>query len=182
MGGIIWLASYPKSGNTWLRAFLTSFQRNDGQPVDINALAGGPIARARDILDESVGVKASALTHEEVEGYRPAVYRHLAARSSSTVFLKIHDAYTYTEGGVPLVPAEATCGAVYMLRHPFDVAVSFAHLGWPMPPSPWPRPAPSYTHSYARSCCLGAVTSSVGAMRLVSACTLCAMKTCSSGR
>ena len=24
MGKIIWLASYPKSGNTWVRAFLTS--------------------------------------------------------------------------------------------------------------------------------------------------------------
>ena len=28
MGKIIWLASYPKSGNTWLRAFLHNFLRN----------------------------------------------------------------------------------------------------------------------------------------------------------
>ncbi len=38
MGAIIWLASYPKSGNTWLRAFLHNLLRNPSQPADINQL------------------------------------------------------------------------------------------------------------------------------------------------
>ena len=37
-GGIIWLASYPKSGNTWLRIFLENLFRNSRTPVDINDL------------------------------------------------------------------------------------------------------------------------------------------------
>ena len=37
MRGISWLASYPKSGNTWLRLFLASY-RNDGHPIIPNAL------------------------------------------------------------------------------------------------------------------------------------------------
>jgi hypothetical protein len=127
MGGIIWLASYPKSGNTWLRAFLTNFLRHEDQPANINELEGGPTSAARPLFDEAVGIEASDLTPEEIECYRPAVYRYMAARSPSTLFLKIHDAYTYTPEGVPLVPVEATHGAIYILRNPLDVAVSFAH-------------------------------------------------------
>ena len=37
-GGIIWLASYPKSGNTWLRIFLENLFRNTQGPADINDL------------------------------------------------------------------------------------------------------------------------------------------------
>src|SRR5690606_40856232 len=33
MGSIIWLASYPKSGNTWLRAFLHNLLRDAKAPV-----------------------------------------------------------------------------------------------------------------------------------------------------
>ncbi len=33
MAGIIWLASYPKSGNTWLRAFLHNLMRNASEPI-----------------------------------------------------------------------------------------------------------------------------------------------------
>jgi aryl sulfotransferase len=126
MGGIIWLASYPKSGNTWLRAFLTNFLRHESQPANINALEGGPIAAARHLFDEAVGLEASDLTPEEIESYRPSVHRHMAAHSPSTVFLKIHDAFTYTGDGVPLVPVEASQGVIYILRNPLDVAVSFA--------------------------------------------------------
>ena len=35
---IIWLASYPKSGNTWVRLFLDSLLRNDNIKIDINNL------------------------------------------------------------------------------------------------------------------------------------------------
>ncbi len=127
MGEIIWLASYPKSGNTWLRAFLTNCLRYESQPAHINALEGGPISAARHLFDEAVGIEASDLTPDEIECYRPAVHCYMAASSPSTLFLKIHDAYTYTAEGVPLVPVDATHGAIYILRNPLDVAVSLAH-------------------------------------------------------
>ena len=38
MGKILWLASYPRSGNTWLRAFLHNLFRNSAEPYDINRL------------------------------------------------------------------------------------------------------------------------------------------------
>ena len=38
MGGIIWLASYPKSGNTWLRSYLHNLLRDPEKPANINQL------------------------------------------------------------------------------------------------------------------------------------------------
>ena len=33
---IIWLASYPKSGNTWLRLFLKAYAQGDDKDFSIN--------------------------------------------------------------------------------------------------------------------------------------------------
>ena len=33
---IVWLASYPKSGNTWMRAFLTALLNPEKAGLDIN--------------------------------------------------------------------------------------------------------------------------------------------------
>ena len=41
MKGIVWLASYPKSGNTWFRAFLANLLHGGEQPVDINQFGVG---------------------------------------------------------------------------------------------------------------------------------------------
>jgi aryl sulfotransferase len=125
-GGIIWLASYPRSGNTWLRVFLANLRADGEAPVDINKLEFGTIASARAIFDEATGIESSDLAPEEIERLRPAVYEHWAVLSEEPLFFKIHDAYTYPAGGYPLVPPQATRGAIYLIRNPLDVAVSFA--------------------------------------------------------
>lgn len=127
MGGIIWLASYPKSGNTWLRIFLTNLMRDGGEPANINELFGGPIASSRALFDELTGIEASDLTPEEIDRLRPEVYEQLAAAAEETLFLKVHDAYTRTADGRELLPPGAARGAIYLLRNPLDVAVAFAH-------------------------------------------------------
>jgi hypothetical protein len=127
LSGIIWLASYPKSGNTWFRIFLTNLQRHADAPADINALDATPIASARHLFDETVGYEAGELTMGEVDRLRPRVYEHLAASAEDRLFLKIHDAYILTDTGEPLVSAQATRGALYFIRNPLDVCVSFAH-------------------------------------------------------
>ncbi len=127
MSDIIWLASYPKSGNTWLRVFLANYQSKHERPVDLNALGVGQIASNRSLFDEALGIESSDLTADEIERARPSVYRRVAAEASETVLLKTHDAYTITSAGEPWVPSDATRGAIYIVRNPLDVAVSFAH-------------------------------------------------------
>lgn len=127
MKGIVWLASYPKSGNTWFRTFLANFQSERDQPADINALGGAPIASARGPFDEALGYDSGELTFDEIDALRPEVYRQIAREAKEPLYCKVHDAYTFLPDGRPLIPPEATAGALYFVRNPLDVAVSFAH-------------------------------------------------------
>ena len=131
MNGIIWLASYPKSGNTWFRVFLTNLRGEEGGPANINKLHSAPIASARGIFDDEAGVEASDLTPDEIDRLRPEIYTHLAKQAEETLFMKVHDACTSNDKNLPLFPEEATAGAIYIIRNPLDVVVSFAdHSGW----------------------------------------------------
>jgi len=131
MNGIIWLASYPKSGNTWFRVFLTNLRGEDDGPAQINRLNSMPIASARGIFDDEAGVEASDLTPDEIDRLRPEIYKQLTANADEKLFMKVHDAYTFNDKNIPLFPEKATAGAIYIIRNPLDVAVSFAHhSGW----------------------------------------------------
>lgn len=124
---IYWLASYPKSGNTWMRILLSNYLLDADKPVNINNLAGGPIASARSVFDEFIGIPASDLTQDEIENWRPLVYQQMALEAQAPIFLKIHDAFVQTSNHLELIPAEATTGVLYLIRNPLDVCVSFAH-------------------------------------------------------
>jgi hypothetical protein len=76
---IVWLASYPKSGNTWLLIMLTNLARKDA-PVDVNALASGGVASDRTTFDRLTLVESGLLTHDECDLLRPRVYEARARR------------------------------------------------------------------------------------------------------
>ena len=124
MGGIYWLASYPKSGNTWFRTFLANLMSGSDTPVDINDLHH-TIASSRGWLDEVLGFDTAELHPDEVDRLRPHVYRW-SLRAAEPSYHKIHDAYLMV-GGEPLPSREATLGALYIIRNPLDVAPSYAH-------------------------------------------------------
>lgn len=126
MKGIVWLASYPKSGNTWVRILLSNLIRGSDAPVSINALDPTPIASARHMFDDRLGIAASDLTPREIARLRPRLYEDLARGATGPLFLKVHDA-RLAEDGVALFPTTATAGVVYIIRDPRDVAISFAH-------------------------------------------------------
>lgn len=128
MGGIYWLASYPKSGNTWFRSVLANYMSETGEPININSLNTGSIASSRVWVDDVLGVDTADMTQEEVEALRPDVYRWTVSETADQVgYHKIHDAYTLRADGLPLVDNVATLGAVYILRNPLDVVPSLAN-------------------------------------------------------
>jgi hypothetical protein len=137
MSGLVWLASYPKSGNTWLRIFLNNYEKDADAPADINALEGAGIASSRSLWEQATGIESTDLTLDEADLLRPAVYRWLAAYPNDFPYMKVHDAYTYLPGGEPLFPTDATRAALYILRNPLDVAVSGApFFGIPVSETP----------------------------------------------
>ena len=127
--GIIWLASYPKSGNTWFRVFLNNLLSDSDSPVDINKLDSSIISSNRELFDRNLGINTSDLTFKEIDIYRPDVYRKLAENTDDIAFVKIHDAWQANELGEPIFPADVTKGVIYFIRNPLDIAVSFAHHG-----------------------------------------------------
>jgi len=127
MQRLVWLASYPKSGNTWVRLFLTAYTHPEQDEVDINAVDVSLHAGNRDLFDRVIGLEASDLTPAEIERFRPDVYRQLAAEAEEPLFLKVHDRWRRTPDGGSLFPPETTAATIYIVRDPRGVAPSYAN-------------------------------------------------------
>jgi len=130
MGAIIWLASYPKSGNTWMRAFLHNLLLDPKEPVNINSLGnfcmGEEKAEYYNYFDPR---PLTTMTTKEVTSLRPKVHQLLTKSFPDSVFVKTHN-YLGELEGVPLVTMECTAGAIYLVRNPLDLTVSFSnHFG-----------------------------------------------------
>ncbi len=127
MGAIIWLASYPKSGSTWMRSFLHNLLRNPAESYDINRLSdftlGDSQARWYRLFDPR---PASEYDRDAVRRMRPLVHREMTKSHPDSVFVKTHNALIEDEGH-PLVTPDVTAGALYIVRDPRDVAISYSH-------------------------------------------------------
>lgn len=127
-GNIVWLASYPKSGNTWFRMFIANLLSQSEDPVHINNLPAN-LGNTRLLFDAVTGIDSANLFPEEVDRLRPAFYKKISATSGGDCcFYKIHDAYQHLPDGRAVFPAEATRCTIYIVRNPLDVATSFAHF------------------------------------------------------
>jgi aryl sulfotransferase len=138
-----YLSSYPKSGNTWCRVFITELRRLAGldsaeataaaqheeQELRLNRdLATGSIVSSRHWLDDQLGIDSSDLRWEELDKVRGRGGHQRALYAECLRYHKVHDAFTSPDSdGRPVVPVEGCRGAVVVIRHPADVAVSLSH-------------------------------------------------------
>lgn len=126
---IYWLASYPKSGNTWFRFFLSTILGEANDQIDINKISDGrnPIASSQDLFDKYIDIESSCLTLEEIDNLRPDVYREFSSELTDTEYMKVHDAFTTNLSGEWIFPPEITKSVIYIVRNPLDVTVSYAN-------------------------------------------------------
>lgn len=127
---IIWIASYPKSGNTWVRAFvhnLISQLKGAGEePYDINRLHERTAwelvpGRFRELLGKDPRVCAT----DEIAEARPEIQRRIAQTASGPVFAKTHMGVARVNGH-PTINFDVTLAAIYVVRNPLDIAISYA--------------------------------------------------------
>jgi len=127
MGGLVWLASYPKSGNTWMRAFLANLLIDTPEPVPINHLAKFCLGESARIFYEGAFDKPlDEVSVSEIARLRPQVQESLTRFSVQPVFVKTHN-YMGTWFDVPLINLKVTAAAIYVARNPLDVAISCSH-------------------------------------------------------
>lgn len=129
---IFWLVSYPKSGNTWCRVFLSNYLFGGDAPVSINSLKDIPFASGRGLVDHYYGVNSSEMTEEEAWDFRRELFRIIHENSEGIKIIKAHEAYS-RNALANFFADEITAGVVYVVRNPLDVAVSLAnHMNEPV--------------------------------------------------
>ncbi len=126
----IWLASYPKSGNTFVRVFIHNLLRQlrgEAEPQDINRLlqeTGREALKAG--FTQRLGKPAEEASMAEIAAVRPLVQADLLSGRARPRLIKTHNAVANVEGA-PTINFDVTLAAVCILRNPLDVAVSYAH-------------------------------------------------------
>lgn len=127
---IVWLASYPKSGNTWTRIFLGNYIFNPPAPMPINQINKLGMADSAANLYRAVAVGPfDPADPMQALRLRGKVLRGIVGNGADVNFLKTHN-YKGEVFGTDLVPADLTRAAIHIIRDPRDVAVSYArHFG-----------------------------------------------------
>jgi hypothetical protein len=127
MSKIIWLASYPKSGNTWMRAFLHNLLRDPDESYDINKITDFSTSDSSidwyKVQDNRAWKDWTAV---DVARMRRSAQLAICQMKRDDVFVKTHNA-SVAFLGYPLVHQDLTAGAIYIVRNPLDVCISLAH-------------------------------------------------------
>ncbi len=128
---INWLASYPKSGNTWVRCFLEAYFTGQININQLNISVQDDVAPAydtgsgRDITKMPIDIQHLA---------RPMALLRLVETYKREglkipLFIKSH-APNVTCNSIELLPQSLTKSTIYIVRDPRDVLPSFAkHMG-----------------------------------------------------
>lgn len=120
---IIWLASYPKSGSTFLRSLISSYVYSESGTFDFKLLKNikqFPTNEFFENLGIDVGNKnqvSKNYINAQIEINKKSRITFLKTHSS---FCKMFNRYNFTD-------LQNTLGVIYIVRDPRNVATSFAH-------------------------------------------------------
>ena len=124
----IWLCSYPKSGNTWLRILLTLYlSGKHSKRFSFANLIGPSTHLGCHLFDEIMGINSSDLTPGELDHYRCLFHEQFIHRFNSTTFTKTHESYLSPFTDKPMFPQHTRCKVIYLIRNPLDIATSYAN-------------------------------------------------------
>ncbi len=122
----IWIASFPKSGNTWVRAFISSLL-GLGTIGEDGRFAGLTRTCNDEDLRNSLYAPDEPPPADESMAWRQDYQQRLSDKAEGKrVFCKTHARYG-TIAGNALINKDVTFAAIVIVRNPIDVAASMAN-------------------------------------------------------
>jgi len=128
---IVWLASYPKSGNTWVRCLLDAYFLRE---VNINELLSSISDTTASWYDVGDGSRIQDLPIEIQQLARPMamcrlVRQYMDTDKSIPLFVKTHSPNMIING-LEFLNEMLTKATIYIVRDPKDILPSFSkHMG-----------------------------------------------------
>ncbi len=118
---ITWIASYPRSGNTWVRAFITAYANNGVVEIN-NIMQTGDKHPAYYAGILKTPMSSWNMPHQAM--VKPAAMLRMLEDAGNNLLLKTHDC-NLDIAGVEQIPPMLSRAAIYLVRDPRDVALSF---------------------------------------------------------
>ena len=115
---IIWIASYPKSGNTWVRAIISSLLYSNKNEVDINNLKIRQFPNRRDFKDI-----ITDFTSEEQFARNCTYAQEKLNLDNKVKFFKTHNAY-WKLGKHAFTDEKNSLGVIHVVRDPRNIITS----------------------------------------------------------
>ena len=119
---IVWLASYPTSGNTFVRSLLSSYIFSNDGNFNFELLKNVKLF-PDNLLFEQLGVN----TDNEIEMYQNYINSQKIFNNKDSIrFLKTHSCFVNTDE-FKFTDRHNTLGVIYIVRDPRNIVISHAH-------------------------------------------------------
>ena len=116
---IIWISSYPKSGNTWVRTFISTYYLSSSDKFDFSMLKNIRQFPHEKFFDKKISDINSAINNWDLAQYNINLRNKL-------IFLKTHGALVKINN-TAFTNKRHTLGAIYIVRDPRNVVTSLAN-------------------------------------------------------
>tara|TARA_B100000586_G_C20016813_1_gene387180 strand:- start:77 stop:922 length:846 start_codon:yes stop_codon:yes gene_type:complete len=124
---IIWLASYPKSGNTWIRSVLISYYFTEDGKFNFNDLSRIPDYPNKIFLDKNIDV--NKLKDGDIHKFWHESQKKILEQKKAK-FLKTHNMLGSFQG-IKFTKPEYSLGTIHIIRDPRNVITSIKnHLNF----------------------------------------------------
>ena len=126
MNKIIWIASYPKSGNTWLRYFLGNYYFNNKDNFEPEIIKNiKKFHLDKELIKSNFHNQDFIKNPYNVSKYWIESQKKLEIKQGNVVFLKTHNALINIENN-EFTNSDLTLAIIYIIRDPRDVVVSYS--------------------------------------------------------
>ena len=120
---IIWIASYPKSGNTWVRSLLGHYYFSENAELDFSVLRNIPNFSVGDFISDKNLLKKPM----DIPQMWLKTQKYLSIKYKKNLFFKTHNA-NVSLNGFNFTSKDFCVGCIYIIRDPRNVITSYKNF------------------------------------------------------